>query len=326
MRPAITPSGFCRAMTKLDGPTSDRRSWPALWPKLLLLIVALLIPLCILEWGARLLGFGQIVEFVPDDACGFLARPSQTAYVYGQRVRINSLGLRGPELVTPKPSGTSRVVFVGDSITYGGGKIPEERLFCRAVATSAQQQGLQIEAVNLAIPAWSPQNWWRYIEKYGLHQADAVVLVLPECDLARQFNNLRNSGLREHSPPLRLQMLFEKVCEQFAYDSPMGKPPRDEVADANVESVAALKQRCGDTPFLTVFVPSQVPSPNAESLWPMFESQLVDVLDLRHDFPEEGFMPDGVHLSVAGHTYVAERILPRLRDLLRTRAIARQVE
>lgn len=42
--------------------------------------------------------------------------------------RINSLGLRGPEIQVPKPVGVFRVLLLGDSITLGG-RLPEEETF-----------------------------------------------------------------------------------------------------------------------------------------------------------------------------------------------------
>ena len=73
-----------------------------------------------------------------------------------------------------------RIILIGDPVTYGGGRIREGELFCRVVATLGQRAGKNVEIVNLSAPGLSPQNWWRYVERNGLHEADIVVLVLPE--------------------------------------------------------------------------------------------------------------------------------------------------
>jgi hypothetical protein len=46
--------------------------------------------------------------------------PCRTHYTYHHRVEVNSLGLRGPEL-GPSSRGERRILFLGDSLTYGQG-------------------------------------------------------------------------------------------------------------------------------------------------------------------------------------------------------------
>ncbi len=73
----------------------------------------------------------------------------------GIEVRINSLGLRGEEIVIPKPKGTRRFMTVGDSSVFGFG-VPEEAVFSSVTAASLQDKtGNAIEAINGAIPGYS---------------------------------------------------------------------------------------------------------------------------------------------------------------------------
>ncbi len=48
-------------------------------------------------------------------------RPGFSGEFQRSRVTINALGLRGPEVVVPKPPGRRRIVCFGDSITFGFG-------------------------------------------------------------------------------------------------------------------------------------------------------------------------------------------------------------
>lgn len=47
--------------------------------------------------------------------------PGEAHYTYLERVEINSLGLRGPEVPLEKEPGEVRVLVLGDSLTYGQG-------------------------------------------------------------------------------------------------------------------------------------------------------------------------------------------------------------
>jgi hypothetical protein len=105
----------------------------------------------------------------------------------------------------PLAAGCGRNLFVGDSITYGGGSIAEEELFCRIAEQRLIAEGKNVDIVNLSAPGWSPRNWIRDIERHGLHEADVVVLVLPQCDLARPFATRELAG---HESTSKLSSLF----------------------------------------------------------------------------------------------------------------------
>lgn len=297
---------------------AKRTAKQRLWPKLLLSIGAVLATLAGLELFARLLGWGEMVEFVPDEHYGFLMRRSQTVYTYGHPVHINSLGLRGPELRNPKQVDTARIVFIGDSVTYGGGRIAESQLFCRIVEARGRDEGLNLEAVNVSAPAWSPQNWWRYIQRHGLHEADIVVLVLPECDLDRAFANMNRAGHRQSAPSLRIGSFLLKLQAQFGWNDPTDWPTVQESKAANLNAVIRLREQCKSLQkkILAVLVPSRVPQPPNEALWSPFLDQSPGALDLRHELQDPAFFSDGSHLSVEGNAFMAEKIFDRIRALV----------
>lgn len=75
----------------------------------------------------------------PRGVVSHVHRPSQRATLMGVEVALNALGNRGPELIDPKPSGTSRVLVLGSSVTMGWG-VPFESVF-----TTVSQQRLNTE-------------------------------------------------------------------------------------------------------------------------------------------------------------------------------------
>jgi hypothetical protein len=286
--------------------------------KLALLSCSALVALVIVECAGRLAGWGGVVLFTPNVHWGFLMQPSQIVYTYGVPVKINALGLRGPELQSPKRAGAIRIVFIGDSVTYGGGRIREQELFCRRVETSAQHHGFDVEAVNLAAPAWSPQNWWGYVQKRGLHDADIVVLVLPECDLARVFSKMELAGHSESASRFRLHSLAAKVISRFGHERLSARQRRDEVITANLNAIIGLKEKCKNITLLPVLIPSYVPSKPNDQLWSIFVPHLTDALDLRADLQSPTYFFDGSHLSVQGHEFVAAKLFAKLYDALAT--------
>lgn len=65
--------------------------------------------------------------------------------------RINSLGFRGPEIAVPKPAGTTRILFLGDSITLGG-RLPEDETFVRRIGKALEAaRTTRYEVVNAGV-------------------------------------------------------------------------------------------------------------------------------------------------------------------------------
>jgi len=92
--------------------------------------------------------------------------------------RKNSLGYRGPEWPAEKEPGAWRVLFLGDSFTYGKG-IEEKGIFA-SVAGERLGEALnrKVEVLNLSRPGWDTVDEIDALEKTGLrYRPDLVVLV-----------------------------------------------------------------------------------------------------------------------------------------------------
>ena len=88
--------------------------------RLLLVLCATLASVLLLEGLIRVRhwmkygSFGAIYEFVVDPESGLSIPPAGR----NGPIEIDSRGFRSPELVVPKPSGTTRIAFLGGSTTY----------------------------------------------------------------------------------------------------------------------------------------------------------------------------------------------------------------
>ncbi len=133
----------------------------------------------------RLLLVQEIVELAPgvhrrtwfEPAIGYTLHPGAEIDAWGDRFTSDELGYRNPPLA--KAPGTFRVVFAGDSWTYGMGVRMEES-YPRVVARLANRHGGQerpIEAWTVALPGYNTQNYtsalWYFFERLD---PDAVVI------------------------------------------------------------------------------------------------------------------------------------------------------
>jgi lysophospholipase L1-like esterase len=123
------------------------------------LIAALLAPLTA-EAVLRLYGFGRAIRYQPDTRLGWVMEPNQRAFnVRGRApVRINALGWRGPEVQTPKPPGTLRILYFGDGTTLNNQTREAEIWPVRVAAELASRSGHPVESVIAAVAGYQTEQ------------------------------------------------------------------------------------------------------------------------------------------------------------------------
>jgi len=95
---------------------------PGAWARIALVCVALLGPLATLEFGLRpvsALHRKPTTIFVRDDVLGWRLRPGVEDDWAGVRIQVNAKGLRGPEVPYARTPGALRILYLGDSVTFG---------------------------------------------------------------------------------------------------------------------------------------------------------------------------------------------------------------
>lgn len=85
---------------------------------------------------------------------------------HGVSANINSLGMRGPEPVIPKPKGVRRIMATGDSSVYGF-RVGDEETFVEVAARLLGGAEAKIEAWNAAIPGYSTYQTINLMEMRG---------------------------------------------------------------------------------------------------------------------------------------------------------------
>jgi lysophospholipase L1-like esterase len=97
----------------------------------------------------------------------------------------NSLGLRGPEVPQPKPAGEFRILFVGDSVTFGYALTEEQTLPARVGERLRRQvPGRPIRCVNGGVSGYTTWQELDYLQSEGLSlMPDLVVLQMSLNDI-----------------------------------------------------------------------------------------------------------------------------------------------
>jgi lysophospholipase L1-like esterase len=101
-------------------------------------------------------------------------RPGYTS----PNVRINSMGLRSPEVAIPKPPQTIRVLLLGDSFTFGLRALDKD-LFARRIEERLREKfaPLSVEVVNAGVLSYCPLlEYLQYRQQLHVLEPDLVIL------------------------------------------------------------------------------------------------------------------------------------------------------
>jgi lysophospholipase L1-like esterase len=160
-----------------------------------LLVLVALFPLWIVETslGALVPIRGQIFE--PDEELGWRLRPNSRGIWGRTMIEVNGKGLRGPEVDYAKPPGTSRILFLGDSVTFGF-FVEEADTFPRAVQRSLERSDrMAVEIVNTGVGGYSPWQQKLYLEREGYrYEPDLVIVSFVLNDVTEKFRFARFGG------------------------------------------------------------------------------------------------------------------------------------
>ncbi|MCB9781525.1 MAG: hypothetical protein H6751_00985 [Candidatus Omnitrophica bacterium] len=157
----------------------------------MLAIMAVTLPLLTLELLAR--PFTPRAEktwiFMRDDDLGWKLRPNSTDIWGGVRVKINGKGVRGPELDYERSPETYRILYLGDSVTFGFGIEDDLETYPYQVERNLEKTtGLDVETINSGVGGYSPWQEKIFFEKEGIkYQPDLAVIGFYLNDVTEKF-------------------------------------------------------------------------------------------------------------------------------------------
>ena len=167
----------------------------------------LMISVVLLELFCRFyLGLGDPPLSMNDSEMGYLFKPSQTCRRFNNLIHYNAYSMRSDDFPPRKASTDEfRVMVIGDSVINGGAPTDQSQV-CTSILQKELAGKLHRPVVvgNISAGGWGPLNEWPYVKKYGLFDADAVVIVLSSHDASSTFQTQPVAGadpsFPEHKP------------------------------------------------------------------------------------------------------------------------------
>jgi hypothetical protein len=127
----------------------------------------------------------------PSDDLPYRLRPGLDTAIVGTPVRINALGLRGPETSATPAADTYRVLVLGDSVVFGWG-VAEDATFPAVLAVRlAALRGTPVEALNAGVFGYDTVAEAAFLAGPGLALAPRAVVLgvsLNDYDMAPGYD------------------------------------------------------------------------------------------------------------------------------------------
>lgn len=315
------------------------------------LILAILGAVILLEVGLRaVLGLGNPVLYVVDKGedrggYGYIPAPDQDVIRFFSESKINDFSMRSEGVKKVKSQQTSRILFIGDSVTYGTTYIDQTRIFTSLLERSLNQKlGHRVEVLNASAGGWAPSNEINFLIRRGTFDADCIVIVINTEDLNQPFAEFEAGPNFPTRKPLTAigelwgrYILPRLLSAQAALRDP-GSIPSSPRRLANQEKAVFAKLEVGrefarrhGAKFVIVYIPSHSKIWDGpayreakKSLLAWGVREQVSILDLSSKFPTELednlYIQEGdnrIHLSEAGNEVAAESLIGSLSSLLR---------
>ena len=301
-------------------------------------LAILSIPALLILFEATLrfgLGIGNPVLVVPDAACGYILKPSQHLKRFGAHIDTNSLGMRSSDFSPAKDPHTLRILFVGDSLTYGTSRVDQNDLFTQILRRELPAKaGRPVEVLNASAGSWAVDNELSYIQSRGTFASDLVILVVNNDDLFQP-----RATLQEFSETLLIHpydTATGELIDRFVWPHLLGlafprpKPERiaaePQALAMNLAEIAQMKDLAerGGSRFVLVFLPfrTDIPDVNAQAedafrSWA--SNHAVPFIDLTaaestHSVSEISF-DHGMHFNTRGNRVIADALKQQWPDL-----------
>ncbi len=134
-------------------------------------------------------GLGKPILYSSSKQYGYFIKPNQKVIRRGKNIFINNLGMRSQSFSSDKTD-KYRIIFFGDSVTYGGSLVNNEDLFTERVCEKLNKESTIFECGNFGTNGYSLNSIIKRIKYTNLENTDLVIITLIGNNFPRTFHNL----------------------------------------------------------------------------------------------------------------------------------------
>jgi hypothetical protein len=160
----------------------------------------IILVLGITEFFCRtVLGLGDPLLYQSSPLYGYRLQANQMVERRGAQIRVNNLGLRAESDWDTSRDG--KILFLGNSVTFGGTSISDKDLFSHLAVENLGGY----TAGNGGVNGWGVENIHALVVEYGFLPSKVYVTVLQDMDFERGLSKLAGKPFRSEKPLLALE-------------------------------------------------------------------------------------------------------------------------
>lgn len=257
-------------------------------------------------------GLGEPLIHESNKLFGYRPRPNQEVQRQrGAVIRTNNIGLRNNDDWDADPA--DKILFLGDSVTYGGSYIDNDQLFTTILDKSIPNKQVGNSGVN----GWGVENVYGLVVDAGFQPASCYVIFLTEGDFYRGLANTYGWRKKPKSPIRELLVHYLSLwIHQQKYRVRKNADAKPILADLAAKKLARMERLLKSKSYrqLVVITPTKLQAYNDDPVDPMVKAALynndVKVTYLKdairkqvqdHNLSSESLYFDNAHLEVDGH-------------------------
>lgn len=172
------------------------------------LLVFVLLAILATELILRRFGLGNPVVYDSSPLYGYRALPNREYVRFGgSTIKFNNLGLRtNSDWDEIK---TNKILFLGDSVTYGGSYIDNNELFSQVTVDLINQSNkFDYLSGNAGVNGWGVENLYGLVVESNFTPASIYVTVLIEDDFDRGLSRMSGQPYFNWDPSYAFQELW----------------------------------------------------------------------------------------------------------------------
>ena len=299
-----------------------------------MMMLTALLPFVGAEAYLRSRHLGSPVLYYTNISYGYAPLPNQRRNRSGDAIiTIDSHGFRGAK-DWGMPA-DKRILFIGDSVTYGGRVVDDTETFCHLTGQILESRlGSTITCGNAGVNGYGTDNMAERLRYLNVDDEDVIVVTLITHDTTRGLASLSGHPFFSREPSGPFKGIWEAAgVFMFQAGTKLRMDSRRhhdvDVLDVTRESLTRLfdvlrEMNERGKKILIVFSPTEGELQGREKEHTLFVRKLLmesgfSVLDL-HGYVSEHHVPglfyDGVHLNPTGHRLYAEAISSSLASMV----------
>lgn len=193
----VASASVVRRISWLDSVTRKKLAANTLFAILPVLTLLVILEFSLKPYAKTFEGLTTI--FVRDSELGWKLRPKSEDTWGGTPVSINGKGLRGPELDYAKQPNVKRILYLGDSVTFGFQLNSYKQTFPYLMENLLEEKSeIEVETINGGVGGYSPWQEYIFLSTEGIkYEPDLIVVAFVLNDVSEKLGLVKFGGAGE---------------------------------------------------------------------------------------------------------------------------------